>query len=248
MLSRIGKNARLGDGRINPNINTAAVFFYSTDSELLRHKENLMNAEGLEVTVRKTQESGYGGTKTIHVIHSSSNEEILKVAKAPIESLIESLDKEDLYLWYLDDGSWHISRNTMHLYSNELDKSQSELLMNRIKDLYGIKPRLRIDRKQDGRQFYYLYFPRDLVRIFRPEVKAYIEKHGIDTMMYKVGGKDYEEAPKTYLTNDEVLYLRTLYTGKRGEIKAISERTGYSYDQVQGVVTGRRYKHVKGVV
>jgi len=248
LYSRIGKNARLGDGRINPSKYVASVTFYSTDEKLLKHKERLLAEEDLDITVRKTQESGYGGTKTIYVITSKSSEELLEVENAPINELIESLTKEDLYLWYLDDGSWHINRRTMHLYSNELNEEQSELLMDRIEELYGIKPRLRVDRKKDGRSFFYLYFPRDLVRIFRPEVEAYIKENGIDSMMYKVGGEGYKETGNNLLSDEEVLHIRSLYNGDRGEITTIAKRTGRGYDQVKRIVTGKSYRHVKGVV
>ncbi|MEK3887294.1 LAGLIDADG family homing endonuclease [Bacillus sp. FSL K6-3431] len=243
--SRVAKNAILGDGMVRLNKTTAAITFISTDRKLLEHKEKLLNEEGLEVTVKKTQESGYGGTKVIHVYATTASEEVKQASDAGIEELIKDITKEDLFLWYLDDGSWHIHRSTMHLYSNELDESQSKLLIEKVSELYGTKPRLRIDRKQDGRQFYYLYFPRELVRKFRPDVKVYIVKHRIDTMMYKVGGKEYEEDARRFLTNDEVRNIRMLYDGGEYGLKGLADKLGHSYDQVKRVVSFNTYKNVK---
>lgn len=196
--SRIAKNAILGDGMLRLNKYTAAITFISTDLKLLEYKEKLLAEEGLEVTVKKTQKSGYGGKKVIHVYSSSSNEKVKEASDVGVEALIQDLTKEDLYLWFLDDGSWHKTRNTMHLYSNMFNLEQSNMLIDRIAELYGIKPRLRIDRKKDGREFFYLYFPRELVKLFRPELKEYVMDAGITTMYYKFGGLDYEEKPSRY--------------------------------------------------
>ena len=197
-FSRIAKNAILGDGMLRINKSTAAVTFISTDLKLLEFKEKLLEEEDMKITVKKTQASGYGGTKVIHVYSSTPNEKVKEASDVGVESLLEDLTKEDLYLWYLDDGSWHINRNTMHLYSNMLNEEQSNKLIKKVGDMYGIDPRLRVDRKKDGRAFFYLYFPRELVKLFRPEVKEYVIATGIDTMFYKFGGMDYEEKPSRY--------------------------------------------------
>jgi hypothetical protein len=170
----------------------------STDLKLLQYKEKLLNEEGFAVSRWGTQASGYGGTKTIYNINTKSHAKIKEASDVGVEALINDLTKEDMYLWYLDDGSWHIKNNTMHLYSNMLNEEQSNLLIKRIGDIYGIDPRLRVDRKKDGRAFFYLYFPRELVKLFRPEVKEYVIAAGIDTMFYKFGGMDYVEKPSRY--------------------------------------------------
>jgi hypothetical protein len=94
----------------------------------------------------------------------------------------------------MDDGSWHKTRNTMHLYSNMLNDAETDELITHIGDIYGIAPRARKDRKKDGRSFNYLYFPRDLVKRFRPEFKDYVMNYGLESMYYKFGGIDYKEA------------------------------------------------------
>src|SRR5690625_3785133 len=140
-LSKVVKNARLGDGMVNNSKTVASVKYISTDLSLLKYKEKLLEKEGVGITVKKTQESGYGGKKTIYVYLSESSPDFKRTADATVEELINDLTKEDLYLWYLDDGSWHINRRTMHLYSNSLDEVQTNLLIKRINKLYGIEPR-----------------------------------------------------------------------------------------------------------
>lgn len=247
-FSRITKNARLGDGMVQLSKTGANLCFMSTDKLLLEHKERLVLSE-IETPIRwGTQTSGYGGTKTIYNFHTHSFDQWRETADAHIEELILDLDKEDLFLWYMDDGSWHKNRNTMHLYSNGLDKGQSELLMDHIEGMYGIRPSLRIDRKQDGRWFYYLYFPRDLVRLFRPEFKEYVMAVGIDTMYYKFGGLGYvEKDSRKVLSDDTVLAIRSAIKIGENSTK-IQRKYGISRNQYRGIKERKTYKHVKEAV
>lgn len=192
--SRIAKNAKLGDGSIIKSCRNAHLKFMTTDLNLLKIKRVMCLTEGFTVADIGTQASGYGGTKTIYRFDSHVHERITEVANASLSDLIKSIDKIDLYLWYLDDGSWHKDRHTMHLYSNMLDDEETELLIKQIENLYGIAPRKRTDRKKDGRSFLYLYFPRDLVKVFRPELKRFVTSLELDSMYYKFGGLEYEEA------------------------------------------------------
>ena len=192
--SRIAKNAKLGDGCIVQQAKNASLGFMSTDLSLLLLKKEMCKNEGLYVGEIGTQKSGYGGTKIIYKFNTRINTKITEVANASLSELIATLDKEDLFLWYMDDGSWHINRHTMHLYSNMLNDAETDELITHIGDIYGIAPRPRKDRKKDGRSFNYLYFPRDLVKRFRPEFKDYAMSYGLESMYYKFGGIDYKEA------------------------------------------------------
>lgn len=194
MYSRIAKNARLGDGCIVQQVKNASLMFISTDLDLLLIKKLMCNKDGYYAGEIGTQKSGYGGTKPIYKFSTRVHEKITTVANASLTDLIKSIDKEDLFLWYMDDGSWHKNRHTMHLYSNMLDDTETEELITRIGEIYGIAPRARKDRKKDGRSFNYLYFPRELVKRFRPEFKEYVMDYGLESMYYKFGGIDYKEA------------------------------------------------------
>ncbi|MCM3314855.1 hypothetical protein M3626_20885 [Psychrobacillus sp. MER TA 17] len=203
-FSRVGKNARLGDGGLTCTHKNAHATFYSTELQILGLKREMCLKEGIEISDLKTQLSGYGGTKTIYRFGTRVNEALTDVYDASIDDVINDIDEEDLILWYLDDGSWHKSRNTMHLYCNMFDDRETELLAVRIEEMYGVKPVKRIDRKKDGREFNYLYFPRHLVAIFRPIVKRYIVEKGLTDFFYKVGGIEFEDILES------VIHLREL--------------------------------------
>lgn len=193
MYSKIAKNARLGDGCISTSGVNSHLSFMSTDIEVLKLKKKMCDEDGFVTRPFGTQSSGYGGTKTIYNFYSRVDKEITKVHKASIEDLVLTLDKEDLFLWIIDDGSWHKSQNLFHLYCNMFTDSQAELLMDKITELYGVRPRLRKDRKRDGREFNYLYFPRQLTILLRPEFKEYLIDKGLASMYYKFGGMNYSD-------------------------------------------------------
>jgi hypothetical protein len=193
VYSRIAKNARLGDGCISRSSKNANLSFMSTDLDVLKLKKRMCEEEGFICRDFGTQKSGYGGTKTIYNFQTRVHEKITQVCDASMADLIKTIDKEDLFLWLIDDGSWHKNQNLFHLYCNMLDDDEANLLIEQIYKLYGVRPRLRKDRKKDGREFNYLYFPRRLTILVRPEFKKFLIEKGLHSMMYKVGGEDYED-------------------------------------------------------
>lgn len=197
MISRIAKNARLGDGMLvggkTPGANKHLAFM-STDLSLLQLKRRFCIYEGYCVRPIGTQSSGYGGTKTIYNFYTRVDSRITAVANMDMPELLRTVDKVDLFLWHMDDGSWHKTANTIHLYCNMLNDEEASILCDQIEGLYGIRPRVNKDRKRDGRSFNYLYFPRKLTQLFRPEFKDFAQEMDIQTMFYKFGGPDYYDA------------------------------------------------------
>jgi len=75
----------------------------------------------------------------------------------------------------------------MHLYSNKLSESDSLLLIEKFTNLYGIAPKLRVDKKKDGRQFFYLCLNVELSKKFRAAVEKFGVKHKLFNLYYKAG-------------------------------------------------------------
>jgi len=195
--SRIAKNAKLGDGCIARSCRNANLTFVSTDIELLNLKREMCLNEGLIIGDIGTQKSGYGGKKIIYKFGSRVDERITDVYHASLTDLIKTLDKEDVFLWYMDDGSWHKNQHLHHLYCNMLNDEELEVLIEQIYNLFGVRPKARKDRKQDGREFNYLYFPRNLTIQFRPQFKEYVMSKGLMSMYYKFGGLEYTDFLET---------------------------------------------------
>ena len=205
MYNRIGKNARLGDGClfIGKSSRNASISFVSTDKDVLAFKKKLCDQEGLTHSDYGTQKSGYGGTKTIWNFAVRTDERLTEVHDLAIDELISDLDEVDIYMWLIDDGSWHKNQHLFHLYCNMLDDTETNLLINQIGKLFGVKPTMRKDRKKDGRSFNYLYFPRRLTAIVRPKFKKFLIESNLPSMYYKFGGLEFKSDLETL--SDELL-------------------------------------------
>lgn len=239
MYSRIAKNAKLGDGcvTISNKSRNAHLSFTSTDFEVLKMKMRMCEEEGLSCGKFGTQLSGYGGTKTIYKFSVRVDEKITEIFNADIFDLIKSIDKEDLFLWLIDDGSWHKRQRLFHLYCNMFDDEQTNALIESINELYGIKPAMRKDRKRDGREFNYLYFPRRLTMLVRPEFKKYLEQKHLSSMFYKVGGESYYD-PIENLSNGAIL-SKTFPTISKiyGTARRFDDKVIFSEDETKVVIT-----------
>ena len=189
-MNIIGVNAKIGDGCLHlptPESTNARIHFNSKNLEWLTYKRDLAIKEGFSVSLIKAAYSGYSDKTNLYKFTVKTDERLTYVYNHSRSEVLESLTKTDLILWYLDDGSWHKVRSTMHLYCNMLNEDEMDVLINRIGGLYGIRPTKRIDRKKDGRAYPYLYFPRKLVEVFQPDVKEFLLVNDIQSMLYKVG-------------------------------------------------------------
>ena len=72
----------------------------------------------------------------------------------------------------------------------------------------------------------------------------YILENGIDTMLYKVGGKDFEEKPRREFTDDQVRTLRNMHKNERMSADEIAKRFGYSAIRINNLLEYKMYKNV----
>lgn len=149
-------------------------------------KRDICLKDGFNPQHIKISKSGYTGKSNIYSFTTLVNEKITEVYKSEMSKIISIIDKKDLVFWYLDDGSYHKHRHTMHLYCNQLSEEEADLLISRIHEIYGIYPTKRYDRKKDGRRFIYLYFPRTLTEKFRIDVEQILLKYKVKSLLYKI--------------------------------------------------------------
>ena len=181
-------NAKLGDGGIVHQGHTNAYMrFTSTNIELLNLKREMCK-EYSPSNFREI-ESGYTkGKRGIFTFYTRSHEDITKVYYMSYAECVRMLEKEDLIMWYLDDGSFHQKKHYMHLYCNMFNEEETNLLADRVFELYPIKrPVMLWDRKKDGRKYAYLYIPVATATAFKKDVREFIEKHELPSLLYKVG-------------------------------------------------------------
>ena len=186
-MEPIAINARLGDGLLHFRGKNACLSMQSTMLDWLTVKRDMCLLKGFDPSHITMQTSGFTGRRDIYTFSTKVAPEITEVYNTPLEDILTGLTKTDLIMWYLDDGSYHIRRHTMHLYCNLLTEVQVNILIKRIVALYGITPRRREDRKKDGHSYPYLYFPRALVEVFRLDVEQFLLHYKIKSLFYKIG-------------------------------------------------------------
>jgi hypothetical protein len=195
-IRRAAFNARFGDGSLrkqSPRGNYE-IDFVSTSLDYLTWKRDL--CVDLKPSVIGTQTSGYGGKKPIYKFGTRVSVLLTNLAELSLKEMLESMDMLDLVLWYLDDGSNHRVHGTAHLYSNSFDLAENELISEHIYRVLGIaRPVIRIDKKKDGRQFYYQYIPRIAAEVLMIEAEKFMNTNGITSLLYKT-------IRKTYTLND----------------------------------------------
>lgn len=190
-------NAKLGDGclsvQTHKNIVMCTARFTGTIKSWQHCKLKVAQQSGYALMSnlnQKEQAKEAYGTKPIYHFSFTAKEQVLYYTNLTIKECISKLSIYDLVAWYLDDGSYHKSRETMHLYSNSLSKEENLYLIEHIYTLLNEKPRLRLDRKKNGKEYYYLYFGRKLIINFFPYVKSFLDYHQLTCDLgYKIGNR-----------------------------------------------------------
>ena len=187
-LETMALNAKLGDGGIYKQGKSFGMKFTSTSLDYITYKRDMLAS--VRPTPLRTQKSGYDGKKTIYTFSVRHTAEAERYYNMSYCEAIDSLEDFDLMLWLLDDGSVHKTKGTFHLYSNRLSEQESIALIAKIHQLHPITmPKLRIDRKKDGRAFYYIYLPRILAEVIQADMRMFLEYESIESLSYKASRK-----------------------------------------------------------
>ena len=187
-MYNIVANAMLGDGCVHtPKTGkNPYLVFSSTSLDLLNAKRMMCIEHGIGVEViRPKKQLGYG-KKQMYEFRTNRHKSISEIAASGKCNVIMNLGKEDIALWFLDDGSLHKHKFFGHLYCNTLTSDELGVLIERIVALYGILPKERKDRKKDGREYPYLYYPVSLMTVMQPDIKKLIRCYGIVSLQYKI--------------------------------------------------------------
>ena len=205
-LERLALNAKLGDGCIAKRKDSYGMSFSSVSLDYLSYKRSM--AKVARPASLRTQVNGGYSRKYIHRFSVRSTIEAKEAYALSNSEAIQRLDKVDLCLWMFDDGSLHKQHGTMHLYSNMLNEVESKVLIAKIFELYPVeKGRLSVDRKKDGRSFFYIYIPRVTAEVIQVDMLALLTENNIDAMQYKT-------VRRKYTLNDH----RTANSGRRPKV------------------------------
>lgn len=173
-------SGRLGDGNIcTTNSNST---YYQTNckfEEYIDLKKELLGtffkAKGF------VDQNGYCKTP-IYTMRSKSDN-VLKIIKdLPISEVLSRIDSLGTALWLYDDGSLHKDKLFFNINTQGFTKEIQEELFIPFFNKLDIYPKLQVENKKDGRQFWYL-------RVCKYDgssnISQILEKYPIDCYSYK---------------------------------------------------------------
>ena len=202
MYNQVLLSGKLGDGCIvrRSETSNATISFNAKHINYLLFKKKELDKIGIDTGGITYGRSGYKKTSIIPKFMTKIDTRITKVSHLSKIECIQNLNKLGLIMLYLDDGAYHKSHNTGHLYVNTFNEEELQALITKIYELYPIKKcTIQHDNKKDGRSYPYLYIPVNTMKSFKEDVKKFLEDNNIDEMLYKVG------LPSTTISNESTL-------------------------------------------
>lgn len=174
---------KFGDGCLSTPKTCKDNSLYTSNCKFEEYVDYKMNLLGdLAGTKSFTEINGYSG-KGIWQFHTHVSSDITTIKNMSIEEALSLMDEQGLAMWFYDDGSLHKTKLFYNLntqaYSEEVNKELFVPFLLR----FGIKAKATIERKRDGREFWYL-------RIGKYdgayEISNILNKYPVDCYNYKV--------------------------------------------------------------
>lgn len=121
--------------------------------------------------------------KPIWQFHTHVNPEITKIKNMDIENALELVDDLGVALWFYDDGSLHKTKLFYNLNTQAFSEEINRELFVPFLSKFNIKAIPTIERKKDGREFWYL-------RIGKYdgayEISEILNKYPVECYRYKI--------------------------------------------------------------
>lgn len=184
-------NAAFGDGHVNYKTatekGTIQITFRSSNKSVIEYKAKLINGNVTQGTQHK---DSWSPGKAVYSTSKAIDNPF--PGKSKFE-LISYLTYEDLLLWILDDGSYHKRNGFLNLNSHALDRTENIELAFHLWHSLGIESRILVDKKKDGRFFFYQYIPAAQYDSIKPDVLNFLRENNIEGFDYKVGIGEYKK-------------------------------------------------------
>lgn len=173
--------SQLGDGCIaTSNTNSTYYVTNSIHEEYIRFKSSLLGE--LSKNISYQPHNGYSQTP-IWILRSKSLKILRIIKHMPLNQLLCHINDLGIALWFYDDGSLHKRKDFYNLNTQKFSREIQETLFIPFFQKIGINPTLTIERKRDGREFYYL---RIGVNNGADKVNAILQKYPINCFRYKL--------------------------------------------------------------
>lgn len=149
---------KFGDGCLHKNKGWNANFIYTTNSinkEIVEFKINLLGELAAKSKIKETINRGFK-QNTIYTGHSITSSIITDFYNEDWKESLEKMDELGLALWFYDDGSLHKTKLFYNLNTQKFSKEENEYIAEFLKRRWNIIAIPTIERKADGREFWYL--------------------------------------------------------------------------------------------
>ena len=170
----------LGDGYIHTtNSNSTYYITNCKFREYIDFKKSLLG--DLAKSIDFIEQNGYCKTP-IYILRTKSSPVIKLWKDSNLEAILNNLTELGVALWFYDDGSLHKTNLFYNLNTHSFSKEVQERYFIPFFNSLGIYPKIQVERKKDGRIFYYL-------RIGKfsgaDRVSTILEKYPIGCYSYK---------------------------------------------------------------
>jgi hypothetical protein len=177
-------SGRLGDGYLAPSPNERLGAYYATNCkyrEYLEFKKSMLGELCDTTNINSVEHNGYSSSK-IYTLRTKRDANISLIRDATIADILSELDELGLALWIYDDGSLHKNKLFFNINTQSFPRDVQEGLFIPTFNKFNIFPKLTIERKKDGREFWYL-------RISKYEgayeISNILEKYPLECYAYK---------------------------------------------------------------
>jgi hypothetical protein len=133
-------------------------YYYVTSSiniDYILYKEKLLGSL-CRTKILCSENKGYK-KNLIFKLSTLSHQQITEIAKESLEASLCRMDELGFALWLYDDGSLHRKKQFYNLNTQAFSREvQYDLFVPFLKNRFGIVATPTIERKADGRSFWYL--------------------------------------------------------------------------------------------
>lgn len=176
---------KFGDGCLWKNKGLNANFTYQTNSihkEIVEFKLKLLGNLKAKAGIRASINRGFK-QNIIYTGSSSTSPLITNFYNEDWKTSLNNMNDLGLALWFYDDGSLHKSKLFYNLNTQKFSKEENEYIATVLKEKWGIIAIPTIERKTDGREFWYLR-----IRKFEGAfiISQILSKYYIECYKYKI--------------------------------------------------------------
>lgn len=146
--------AKVGDGCISASNSNST--YYSTNckyKEYIDFKSRLLGDMFKKDGI--TDENGFCKTR-IYTMRSCSGKILEDIRSLSLEDTVNMMDDLGIALWFYDDGSLHKTELYYNLCTHKFSREDQENIFIPFFNRIGIFPNIEMEKKKDGRVFYYL--------------------------------------------------------------------------------------------